>query len=167
MNSAAISRAKSRRRWQPLIWFLLLCIGVQLVGGLLTGMSVGDWYVTLEKPSWNPPGWVFAPVWTLLYLSMGVAAWLVWERRDRRPIRVAMVLLGVQLALNLAWSGLFFALQSPEFAFYEIVFLWLAILTTLVEFWRIRTTAGLLLVPYLAWVSFAASLNWMIWRLNM
>ena len=153
-------------RWIVLAGFLLVCIAVEIVGGLLTSISVKDWYLTIRKPSWTPPGGVFGPVWTFLYLSMGVAAWLVWDRRNQQNIRPAMILFAIQLALNLTWSGLFFGLQSPMLASWEIVLLWLAILATLVTFWRARRLAGALLIPYIAWVSYASALTIAIWRMN-
>lgn len=141
-------------------------LGAQLLGWMLTGTSVDDWYVGLSKPSWTPPGWVFGPVWTALFLMMGVALWRVWLRRDRHPVDLPVGLFAAQLALNVAWSGLFFALRSPLAALFEIVVLWCAIAATLVAFRRVSAGAGWLLVPYLAWVGFAAALNLAIVRMN-
>lgn len=157
---------ESRGRWVSLAVFAAICLAVEVVAGLLTDVSVRDWYVTLEKPTWTPPGWVFGPVWTFLYLSMAVAGWLVWEQRTKPNARPALIVYGVQLALNALWSGLFFGLQNPLAGFVEILFLWCAILVTLLMFWRIRRAAGLLFVPYLIWVSYATALNFAIWRLN-
>lgn len=123
----------------------------------------GEWYQGLAKPPWQPPDWVFAPVWTALYLLMGIAAWLVWS--ERRWTWAFMLFL-VQLGLNAAWTWLFFGLQRPGLALFEICLLWLAILATLIAFWRIRPLAGGLLVPYLAWVTFALMLNAELWRRN-
>jgi tryptophan-rich sensory protein len=147
--------------------FLGLCLGVQLIGGVLTGLSVGGWYETLSKPSWNPPGWVFGPVWTYLYLSMGFAAWLIWQRRTTANVRPALTVFAFHLIFNVLWSGLFFGLRNPLAAFIDIIILWLGIAATLVAFWRIRPLAGLLFVPYLVWVTFAGSLNYAIWRMNV
>jgi tryptophan-rich sensory protein len=126
----------------------------------------GEWYADLNKPAWNPPGWIFGPVWTALYAMMAVAAWLVWQQGgfvvQRRPLGMFLA----QLALNALWTPLFFGLRHPGLAFAEIILLWLAILATLLAFRPVSRTAAWLLVPYLAWVSFAAVLNGTIWRLN-
>jgi translocator protein len=153
------------KRWAALgAWVLLPLLMGGAVGGLF---QPGAWYDALAKPAWNPPSWVFGPVWTLLYVLMGLAAWLVWDRYGwRGPARTALTLFVVQLAFNGAWSAIFFGLQSPGLAFAEIVVLWSLIVATLLLFWRLRPVAGLLLVPYLLWVSFAAVLNFTIWRLN-
>lgn len=152
-----------------LLWtiaFVAGCFVVAAIGGLSTASSVDGWYRTLERPSWNPPNWIFGPVWTLLYLMMGIAAGLVWQHRREANVRPAMALFGVQLALNLAWSLIFFGMRQPGLAAVEIVVLWLAIVATIVAFKRHSKAATGLLVPYLAWVSFAAVLNMTIWRLN-
>jgi translocator protein len=149
--------------WLALVVLLILCFAVAGVGGLATAPSIPNWYTGLAKPSWTPPSWVFGPVWSVLYLSMAVAAWLVWRRGDAV---VPMVLFGIQLVFNAAWSWLFFWLHSPGAAFIDIVLLWMAIAVTTVVFWRRSTLAGILFVPYLMWVSFAAVLNFAIWRLN-
>jgi len=145
---------------------LAACFGAAALGGLVTGPAVGTWYQEIRKPSFSPPNWVFGPVWTLLYAMMAVAAWLVWRQSAAAGRSVPLVLFGVQLALNAAWSLIFFGLRSFGGAFADIVALWLAIVATLVAFLRVSAVAGLLLVPYLAWVSFAAVLNFAIWRLN-
>jgi translocator protein len=128
--------------------------------------SPGEWYAALAKPSWNPPAWLFGPVWSALYAMMAVAAWLVWKRGGFLAQRTPLALFLVQLALNAAWSPLFFGLQWPGVAFAEILLLWLAILATLVSFLRVNQVASWLLAPYLAWVSFAAVLNFTLWRMN-
>jgi tryptophan-rich sensory protein len=125
--------------------------------------SPGEWYALLEKPSWNPPGWVFGPVWTILYILMGVAVWLVWKSRG---FSGAVYLFLAQLALNALWSYLFFGINRPGLAFLEILVLWVLILATMLAFRRVSTTAGALMVPYLLWVSFASVLNYALWRLN-
>lgn len=152
-----------RNHWLALVLLLILCFVVAGVGGLATAPSIPNWYAGLAKPAWTPPGWVFGPVWSVLYLSMAVAAWLVWRRGDAV---VPMVLFGIQLFFNAAWSWLFFGLHSPDAAFIDIVVLWMAITAATVVFWRRSTLAGILFVPYLIWVSFAAVLNFAIWRLN-
>lgn len=149
--------------WLALAVLIVLCFAIAGIGGLVTAPSIPNWYADLAKPEWTPPGWIFGPVWSALYLSMAVAAWLVWRRGNAA---VPMTLFGVQLALNAAWSWLFFGLHSPGVAFVEVALLWLAIVATTAVFWRRSMLAGLLFVPYLAWVSFAAVLNFAIWRLN-
>jgi len=138
-----------------------------VVGSIFTVSSVGTWYRVLEKPAFNPPPWVFGPVWTLLYTLMGVAAWLVWRRGlDTPGVRPALGLFIVQLVLNAAWSIIFFGLRRPLAAFVEILLLWTAILLTITWFFRVSRVAGWLLVPYIMWVTFAAVLNHAIVRLN-
>jgi benzodiazapine receptor len=126
----------------------------------------GEWYAALAKPAWNPPNWIFGPVWTLLYTMMGVAAWRVWRKAGFRRAPVAMGVFALQLILNAAWSWLFFGLHRMDLAFAEILVLWAAILATAVSFHRHDRLAAWLLAPYLAWVSFAAVLNFTLWRLN-
>lgn len=150
---------------------LLIALAVPLaVGGLsgfATASGVAAWYPTLVKPAFNPPAWVFGPVWTLLYVMMGVAAFLVWRQGlGADGVRLALGVFLLQLLLNGAWSLLFFGLRSPAWAFVDIVALWLAIGGTVWLFWRVLPAAGLLLLPYWAWVSFAAVLNGSIWSLN-
>jgi translocator protein len=152
-----------RRHWIGLIGWIALCFGVALGAGQF---SPGPWYAQLERPVWTPPDRVFGPVWTLLYALMGGAAWLVWKEKGFIGARVALGLFGVQLALNFAWSWLFFGLQSPALALLDIVALWVVIVGTLGAFWRVRPLAGGLLVPYLLWVTLAAALNFEFWRLN-
>jgi benzodiazapine receptor len=141
-----------------------------LVGGLsgfATARSVQDWYPGLGKPSFNPPSWVFGPIWTLLYLMMGIAAFLVWQKGwASGAVKNALALFAIQLILNGLWSILFFGLRSPGLALADIILLWLSIGVTMVLFWRLTPVAGLLLLPYEAWVTFAAVLNGSIWILN-
>ena len=129
-------------------------------------VSTGGWYAELAKPAWNPPGWVFGPVWTVLYAMMAVAAWRVWLHGGWAKQKAALGLFVVQWALNALWTPLFFGLQQPGWALAEILVLLAAILATLRAFWRVDRSAGLLLLPYAAWVAFATVLNWAIWRLN-
>lgn len=145
--------------------FFLACYLAAGIGSVFTMGSLGSWYAGLAKPSWNPPGWVFGPVWSALYTMMAVAGWLVWQRggsQSRLPLRW----FAIQLALNVGWSALFFGLQRPGLAFFEILVLWVAIAATLLTSWRVSRTAGILLAPYLLWVGFATILNFTIWRLN-
>ena len=150
---------------------LILAVAVPLaVGGLsgfATARGVDTWYPTLAKPSFNPPAWVFGPTWTLLYILMGVALFLVWRQGlEAEGVKLALTVFAVQLVLNALWSIIFFGMQSPGWAFVEIILLWLAIVATLWAFWRVIPAAGWLLVPYLVWVSFAAVLNGSLWILN-
>ncbi len=168
-------RSPHGRFLMVLLAFLILCLAVGALGGAVTATSVTTWYTTLAKPAFNPPDWVFAPVWTTLYVMIGVAAWRVW-RSGRGPhtvpadlacaATVALWVWGVQLALNLGWSLVFFGARMPGVALAEIIGLFLAVAVTTWLFWRIDRWAGVLLMPYLAWVGFATLLNAAIWRLN-
>jgi benzodiazapine receptor len=149
-----------------LIASLAACFFVAALGGYWTSLGLGPWYDSLTKPSWTPPNRVFGPVWTTLYSLMGVAAWLVWRVRERPGARVALILYAIQLTLNLVWSGIFFGLRSVGWGFFEVAFLWASILATIVAFAKVRPAASALLVPYLAWVSYASALNFALWRLN-
>jgi tryptophan-rich sensory protein len=146
--------------------FAALCFAVAAAGGAATATSVGTWYAGLAKPAFNPPDWVFAPVWTILYLMIAVAGWRVWRRRGGRGAWLALGAWGVQLSLNLSWSLLFFGARMIGAALAEIVVLLAAILVTAALFWRIDRLAGALLVPYAAWVGFATVLNAALWQLN-
>lgn len=147
-----------------LMFFLLLCLGAGWAGSAATLPAIPTWYQGLIKPPLNPPQAVFGPVWTMLYIMMAVAAWLVWRQVGFRAKE--MLFFFTQLILNSLWSFLFFAWRHPDYAFIDIILLWLAILLTLMAFGRVRPLAGALLIPYLAWVSFAAYLNVAIWLLN-
>ena len=142
---------------------MLLCLAAAAFGGLF---MPGEWYGALKKPPWNPPGWVFGPVWAALYTMMALAAWLVWRRGGWVSQRRPLMLFLLQLALNAAWTLLFFGLHRPGLAFAEIVALWLAIAATVAAFRPASRAAAWLLAPYLAWVGFAAALNFALWRLN-
>lgn len=143
-----------------------VCFAVSGLGGLITAQSVGTWYQDLAKPAFNPPDWIFAPVWTTLFLLMAVAAWRVWRSVGLRDGRTALFTFGVQLALNLGWSATFFGLRMPGAALIVVLLLLAAIVITQRLFWSADRSAGLLLVPLLAWVGFATVLNAAIWRLN-
>lgn len=147
-----------------LIGFLALTLGVGVFAGLLTEPNVLTWYATLAKPSFNPPNWVFAPVWTILYALMAIAGWRVWRVRDFHS--GALLFWAAQLALNFAWSFVFFGMHAIGLALIEVAILWLMVLLTMLSFFRIDRIAGWLFVPYLAWVSFAAALNGAILQLN-
>jgi translocator protein len=150
---------------------LIISIAVPLmvgaVAGLFTSSGVDGWYANANKPSFNPPNWIFAPVWTTLYILMGIAMYIVWKwEGDKQVKRTALFLYVVQLTLNFAWSFIFFKLQQPGWAFAEIIAMWVMILMTIIWFSKISRTAAWLLVPYLGWVSFASVLNYYIWQLN-
>ena len=151
------------RAWLVLAGFVMLCLAVAALGGWATVQSVAEWYPTLNKPSWTPPSWLFGPVWTVLYIMMAVAAWLVWKAGQAKG---ALLLFGAQLLLNLAWSFLFFGAKSPGLGLIDIVLLWLAIATTIFAFSLKSRLAAFLMVPYLCWVSFATALNAAIFMLN-
>lgn len=146
--------------------FIAVCFLVAGAGTIFTSGSVSNWYPTLRKPSWNPPAWIFGPVWSALYLMMAIAAWLVWRRAGFDGAAGALRLFAVQLTLNALWSPLFFGLRSPLAGLVDIFPLWAAVLATLVSFWKISPLAGALMAPYWLWVSFATMLNFTIWRMN-
>jgi translocator protein len=154
------------KRWIGLVVFIAVCLGAGSLGAIATTPEIDGWYRTLAKPDWNPPDSVFGPVWTTLFILMGIAGWLVWKPAGFKAAAMPLTLFGVQLVLNVAWSWIFFGMHQPGWAFVEIVILWLAIVATTVAFFRSSQIAGWLMVPYLAWVSFAAVLNFTIWRLN-
>ena len=153
--------AYSGRDFLRLLFFLAITFAVASFGALF---MPGPWYAALEKPAWTPPSWLFGPVWTVLYVMIAVAGWLVWQRESR--VGTPLVLWGAQLALNGVWSWLFFGLERPGLAALDIVVLLVLIATTALAFMRVSRVAALLLVPYLAWVGFATALNIAIWRLN-
>lgn len=155
-----------------LFWSIVVCQLAGLIGALFTASAIPEWYGTLTKPDFAPPNWVFGPVWTVLYILMGLALFYVWQKLEtskgsnKRHIRNAIALFVTQLILNAAWSVIFFGLRSPGFAFAEIVAMWLFIAATMVAFSRISMRAVWLLVPYLLWVSFAGYLNFAVWQLS-
>lgn len=146
-----------------LIGWLLVTFAAAWIG---SRFLPGEWYASLAKPAWTPPNAVFAPVWTVLYVLMAVAAWLVWRRAGFSRAGTALVLFVVQLCLNALWSYSFFGLERVDIAFVDIVALWVLILVVIVLFWRVDRRAGALMVPYLLWVGFASYLNLELWRLN-
>lgn len=153
-----------RRARRPLLLFMLATLAVGALGSVFTTPEIPTWYAGLNHPSFTPPDWVFAPVWTTLYVLMAIAAFRVWKSRGLNSRE--MIAYGVQLALNLGWSVVFFGLHQIAAALVEIAVLWVAILTTIVFFGRVDRVAGILLIPYLGWTSFAAALNWAFWALN-
>jgi len=148
-----------------LIGWLVVSFAAAAAGAVATS-SAGSFYEQLTRPGWAPPAVLFGPVWTVLYFLMGIAAWLVWRERGFAEAGTALTLFLVQLALNGLWSWLFFAWQRGAWALGEVLLLWVVILATLVAFWRVRPLAGMLLVPYLAWVTFATALTYALWRAN-
>lgn len=150
-----------------LLAFVLVSEMAGVIGSFFTFSSIPTWYAGLEKPAFSPPNWVFGPVWTTLYFLMGVAAYLVWsEGMGRKGAEKALWIFGAQLVVNALWSIVFFGMRSPMIAFFVIIVLWALIIETIREFYRISRWAGIALVPYILWVSFAAVLNFSIWMLN-
>ncbi len=148
-----------------LVGWLALCFAAAAVGGRAS-ISSAVFYQQLVRPDWAPPAWLFGPVWTVLYIIMAIAAWLVWRGSGFRAARTALILFIAQLVLNALWTWIFFVWKMGAPAFIEILVLWLLILCTTIAFWRIKPLAGALLVPYLAWVTFASFLTLSVWRLN-
>ena len=151
--------------YPKLIGSIVVCQSIGALGALFTTPAIGTWYADLAKPAFNPPNYLFGPVWTALYVAMGVAFYLVWQNSSNNKMS-AYGWFFVQLLLNLTWSFLFFYLKSPLIAFIGIIALWVAILATAISFLKISKAASYLLIPYLLWVSFAAILNFSIWQLN-
>ena len=157
----------SRNLLVALTAFVALTFSAAGIGSAFTARSVRTWYVTLRKPAGNPPATYFGPVWTALYFLMAVAAWNVWRIGGGWDgASPAITIFLIQLGLNAAWSIIFFGLRSPGWALTEIILLWTAVLATMILFWRISTFSGALLLPYLAWITYAAYLNAGIWHLN-
>jgi len=146
--------------------FLLLPVLVGVTASMATATSVTTWYAGLEKPFFSPPNWLFGPVWTLLYVLMGVSSYLVFIRPASAERKIGLDVYGVTLVLNFAWSFLFFYFRSPGMALVDIVILWFFILGMIIQFYRVRPVAGLLQIPYLLWVTFATMLNGAVWWLN-
>ena len=150
-----------------LILFLVITLAVGFLGSRVTAPAIGGWYAGLIKPGFTPPNAIFAPVWTTLYVMMAVAAWLVWKADgEERRIGAALRAFWVQLALNLAWSWIFFGAKDIGWAFFEILLLIAAVIVTILRFWRLAPRAGMLLLPYLAWSLFATALTFRLWQLN-
>jgi len=154
------------RKWLELAVCIAAVFAAALAGSLAMRLANGAWYDNLNKPSWTPPDWLFGPVWSVLYLLMGVSVWLVWGSKSAPGRGGAIAIFTVQLLLNAVWTGLFFLLQSPLAGLVDISLLWVAILAAITAFSRIRPLAATLLLPYLLWVGFAWTLNLVIWRMN-
>lgn len=152
-------------KYLKLLFSLAICQLTGIIGSFFTITSLSNWYLTLNKPSFNPPNWIFGPVWTILYLLMGISLYLIWKNYNKIS-RTAIILFSIQLTLNLLWTILFFGLKNVLFAFIEIIILWIFILLTIITFYKQSKTAAFLLIPYIVWVSFAAILNFSILYLN-
>ncbi len=158
----------SKKEYLILGLSIVLSLGAGYVGSLFTVTGPGSWYALINKPAFNPPNWLFGPVWTSLYVLMGISLFLVWRKGwKNEAVRAGVKLFIIQLGFNIVWSYFFFGLHNPRLAFMEIIALWLAIIATIIAFNRVNRVAAKLLWPYVAWVSFAAFLNYTIWQLNL
>lgn len=157
---------KQKKIWMSLSVFILICVIVQIIGSFWSNEPVAAWYPQLIKPSWTPPDALFGPVWSLLYLMIAIAGWLIYRAPRSEKRRSALIWYGIQLSLNFIWPFLFFFLRNPLLGFIDIVLLGLSILLTLFKAWQVRPIASLLLIPYLAWILYATALNMEIWLLN-
>jgi len=152
--------------WIKLIISIVGCQFAGIIGSFFTRKSIPVWFSNLKKPEFNPPDWIFGPVWITLYLLMGISFYLIWKNEDNPSIKTAVVVFIFQLVLNSLWTIIFFGLKSFGIAFLEIIVLWIFILICIIQFYPISVTASVLLIPYLIWVSFASILNYSIWKLN-
>lgn len=152
------------KSWPKLILSIVLCLLAGIIGSIFTTSAIPTWYAALQKPAFSPPNWIFGPVWTMLYILMGIALYIVWN--NKKKSKTGLTFFGIQLALNALWSIIFFGLKSPAYAFVNIVLLWISILLTIIYFYKTSKTAAYLLIPYILWVSFAAVLNFYIMMLN-
>lgn len=170
MSSNSALYAERRSQPYPLMWgalaILIAVTAVAAAAGGVASVSAPDFYLSLSRPTWAPPPSVFGPVWSVLYLLMAIAAWIVVRIEGWERARPALVLYGAQLVANAAWTWLFFSMHSGVTAFLDIIVLWLLVTATIVAFGRVHKLAGALLLPYLAWVSFAAALTWAVWQAN-
>ncbi|MCC7571566.1 tryptophan-rich sensory protein [Candidatus Micrarchaeota archaeon] len=153
-----------------LVGFIVVCLLAGFLGSFFTASAIPTWYSGLNKPFFNPPNWLFAPVWTALYIMMAIAGFLAWKEgwgvKNKKNIKTALTLFFVQLFLNFLWSVLFFGMKNPFLAFIEIIILWIFIILTTIQFYKISKNAAYLMIPYILWVSFATILNYSIWILN-
>lgn len=149
---------------------LMICLAIPLlvgsIAGLATTPNIKEWYQYLQKPVFSPPNWIFGPVWTLLYILMGVGLYLIWESEKSDLRSKAIKIFSVQLALNFAWSFIFFEFRLTGVAFFEILLVWIAVLGMIISFYRVNKLAALLQIPYILWVTFASALNGAVWYLN-
>ncbi len=155
-----------QKYWPSLILFLLLSYGAALIGNIATYSSVNTWYQTIEKPTWNPPRWIFGPVWTLLYFMIACSGWVLWTKTVGDRPTFVLVIYFVHLGLNALWSVMFFGLQSPGLGLIEIIFLWTSIVVYAILSWPYSPIASILFWPYGLWVGYAAALNFRIWQMN-
>jgi translocator protein len=146
---------------------VILCQMAGFLGSFFTMPAISTWYQTLNKPMFVPPNWIFSPVWISLFILMGISLFMVWRRKDHPQVKTALIFFFAQLILNIFWSAAFFGLRSPLLGLMDILLLWIAILLTILKFLKISKGAGLLLLPYLLWVSFAVLLNFSLWVLNL
>ena len=152
---------------KKLIFSIFICLFAGFIGSSFTTPAITNWYAMLQKPSFAPPNWVFFPVWTALFIMMGISLFLVWQKGlEDKKVKTAIYIFVAQLVLNILWSVAFFGLRSPILGLVEIIILWIAILATILTFKKLSKTAAYLLIPYILWVSYAAFLNFLIWRLN-
>jgi len=149
------------------IFSIAVCQAAGVIGSIFTMQSIPVWYAFLKKPIFAPPNWLFAPVWVTLFILMGVSLYLVWGKGLNKQVKKGLLIFFMQLFLNILWSFLFFGLRSPLYGFIEIIVLWISILITISKFYKISKNAGLLLLPYIAWVTVASFLNYYIWILNL
>lgn len=150
----------------PLVLSILIAQTAGIIGSFFTVSSVGSWYKTLAKPSWNPPSWVFGPVWITLYTLMGLAAFFIWKNRKHPYAKKALLFYGIQLVLNAWWSILFFGLKNPGIALIDIIILLVMMIITTLYFWKVERKAAWMMLPYIAWVGFATVLNFTLWQMN-
>lgn len=150
-----------------IVAFIVAAEVIGVAGSIFTFSAIPTWYTALIKPSFNPPNWIFGPVWTILYATLGISAYLIWRRGwIKKEVKIALAIFALQFIVNLKWTFVFFGLHSPLLGLIAIVVLWILILLTIFKFYQLSKVAGLILVPYLLWVTFAAILNFYIWRLN-
>lgn len=153
--------------WLSLFWSVVFCQAAGMIGSVFTYPSIASWYVFLNKPSFSPPSWLFGPAWITLYTLMGIAFYLIWQKGEqKKAVKSALVLFIFHLVVNTLWSILFFGLRSPILGLLDISLLWVLIVLIIKRFYQLDKTAAYLLIPYLAWVSFASLLNFAVWRLN-
>lgn len=163
---ALSEKLRSRNAILTLAVFIVICLAAGFVASVFTSTSVDSWFVALEKPVWNPPNWLFGIVWTLIYVLMAISGWLVWNIRDQPKTKRLLVIFGIQLVLNMAWSAIFFGLQQPSWAFFEIIILWILIGEYIILGWPVSRRAVILFIPYWLWVGYATALNFAIWEYN-
>ncbi|MBW2987474.1 tryptophan-rich sensory protein [Candidatus Woesearchaeota archaeon] len=163
-----MKNTKKLRKVVKLILAIVICNLAGIIGSFFTSPAIQTWYATIQRPSISPPNWVFAPVWTTLFILMGIALFLVWDKGlKKKGVKIALIFFGIQLVLNALWSIIFFGLRNPLGGFIELCFLWAMILATIITFYRVSRPAAYLLIPYILWVSFAGILNFLIFYLNM